>query len=164
MSESKDRQLRVREATEADLPAIVRLLADDALGATREQLGSDLDPAYARAFAEMQAQRGCHFLGAEIEGELVGCMQLVIIPGLSHRGARRAQIESVRIARSWRGQGLGAQLTEAALDIAREHDCLLAQLTTHRQRTDAHRFYQRMGFEFTHLGMKKRLGPRKAEG
>lgn len=161
MSESEGRKLLVREATEADLPAIVSLLADDALGATREQLGSDLDPAYSRAFAEMQAQRGCHFLVAEIDGEMVGCLQLLIIPGLSHRGARRAQIESVRIARSRRGQGLGAQLTEAALDIARAHGCLLAQLTTHRQRTDAHRFYQRMGFEFTHLGMKRRLGAGK---
>ena len=147
----------VREAKAEDLPAIVRLLADDALGATREQIDAAPDPSYYRAFEEMQRHPGCHFLVAELNGELVGCMQLVIIPGLSHRGARRAQIESVRIARSWRGHGLGTRLTEAALQMARDQGCILAQLTTHRQRTVAHRFYEQQGFAFTHLGMKKRL-------
>ena len=107
----------IREATRTDLDAIVALLADDALGAGREAPG---DPVYAAAFARIQAQAGNLYLVAEDRGAVVGCLQLTIIHGLSRRAATRAQIESVRVARSARGSGLGRRLIEAALERARD--------------------------------------------
>lgn len=157
-SAGQEPRLAVRNATEADLPAIVGLLADDALGAFRERDQDDGMAAYRRAFADIQAQSGNRFLVAELDGRVVGCLQLIVLPGLSHHGARRAHIESVRIDSRLRGQGLGAQLTEAALAIAADEGCRIAQLTTDRQRADAHRFYERMGFAFSHLGMKRKIG------
>ncbi len=144
----------VREATASDVDAVVALLADDALGQARETPG---DPAYARAFAAMAAQGGNVLLVAEEEGAVVGCLQLTLIPGLSRRGMTRAQIEGVRVAAAARGRGVGERLVEAAVARAREAGCGLAQLTTDLRRGDARRFYERLGFEATHLGMKRPL-------
>ena len=145
----------IREAVAADLDAIVALLADDDLGREREAPG---DPVYAKAFARMQAQGGNLLLIAEtVEGEIAGCLQLTIIPGVSRRGAMRAQIEGVRVARQMRGSGLGRQLITAALDQAAAAGCALAQLTTDRQRPEAGRFYESLGFEATHVGYKRNL-------
>jgi ribosomal protein S18 acetylase RimI-like enzyme len=144
----------VREATASDVEAVVALLADDVLGQAREAPG---DPAYARAFAAMAAQAGNVLLVAEEQGALVGCLQLTLIPGLSRRGMTRAQIEGVRVAAAARGRRVGERLVEAALARAREAGCGLAQLTTDLQRGDARRFYERLGFEATHLGMKRPL-------
>jgi ribosomal protein S18 acetylase RimI-like enzyme len=144
----------VREATEADIDAIARLLADDGLGRGREAPG---DPAYARAFAAMSAQPGNAYLLAEAEGTLIGCLQLTIIHGLSRQGASRAQIEGVRVHADHRGQGIGEALFNAAFERAAKAGCTLVQLTTDRQRADALRFYERLGFEATHWGMKRAL-------
>ena len=144
----------IREATEADLAAMVALLADDPLGRKRETPG---DPAYARAFAEMAATPGNTLLVAEEAGAVIGCLQLLLIPSLSRRGETRAEIEGVRVARSARGWGVGEALTRTALDRARAAGCGLAQLTSDRSRADAHRFYERLGFEATHVGYKLRL-------
>jgi ribosomal protein S18 acetylase RimI-like enzyme len=144
----------IREAVAADVDAIVALLADDALGRTREAPG---DPAYGRAFAAIAAQGGNVILVAEEAGALIGCLQLTFIPGLSHRGRTRAQIEGVRVAAAARGRGVGQRLIEAALNRARDAGCGLAQLTSDVRRTDARRFYERLGFEASHVGMKRAL-------
>lgn len=149
--------LKIRPAARDDVPAIVRLLAEDVLGAGRERNEDPLPEAYWRAFDEMAAQGGNEILVAEHQGEIVGCLQLTIIPGLSRLGAKRAQIEAVRVAASVRGEGLGERLFRHAIEEARGRDCRLVQLTTDQSRPDAHRFYERLGFVASHVGMKLSL-------
>lgn len=149
--------LQIREATAADLPALVILLADDALGAFREQTSEEGLEAYELAMAQIQAQAGNRILVAVLGDEVVGCLQLTVIPGLAHRGASRAQIESVRIDSHLRGHGLGEKMMRQAIDIAATEGCRIVQLTTDRSRADAHRFYQRLGFRVTHMGLKLEL-------
>ena len=144
----------IRAGRREDLAAVVRLLADDPLGATRERYADPLPPAYAAAFHAMQRQGGNELLVAELDGAVVGCLQLTLIPGLSRLGTTRAQIEGVRVAASARGRQIGEALVRAAIDRARGAGCGLVQLTTDRTREDAHRFYERLGFQATHLGMK----------
>ncbi len=146
-----------RPATEADLPAIVRLLADDPLGATRERFEAPLPEAYGEAFAAIQAQAGNRILVALQDGRVVGCLQLTIIPGLARLGMARGQIEAVRVDETARGQGLGEALFRHAIDEARAAGCGLVQLTTDKTRPDAHRFYERLGFVASHEGMKLKL-------
>lgn len=141
----------IRRATSADVPAIVAMLADDPLGATRERPG---DPAYAAAFTQIAADDRQYLAVAELDGEVVGTLQLTFIPGLSRRGATRALIEAVRVRSDMRGSGLGQQLTEWAIAESRTRGAALVQLTTDATRTDAHRFYTRLGFAPTHIGMK----------
>jgi len=152
--------MELRDATEADLPAIVAMLADDMLGRERETLpGPDgaVDTTYLTAFRHMQAQGGNRLLIAEVEGEIAGFLQLMLLPGLSRRGMTRAQIEGVRVSSAFRGQGIGEKMIRAALDVARAEGCALAQLTTDARRADARRFYERLGFEASHVGMKIEL-------
>ena len=149
----------IRDAVEADIAAIAHLLADDGLGRGREAPG---DPVYARAFEAMSAQPGNVYLVAEaaedrVGGTLVGCLQFTVIHGLSRKGASRAQIEGVRVHADHRGQGIGEALFEVAFARAAAAGCNLVQLTTDRNRTDALRFYERLGFEPTHWGMKRVL-------
>jgi ribosomal protein S18 acetylase RimI-like enzyme len=149
----------IRRATQADLEAIVRLLADDPLGAAREQYAVPLPVAYRTAFAAMQAQPGNELLVAVLDGEVAGCLQLTVIPGISRLGGSRAQIEGVRVATAHRGAGIGEALVHDAIERARDAGCALVQLTTDSTRVDARRFYERLGFEATHVGMKLRLAP-----
>lgn len=146
-----------RMADEADLPAIVRLLADDPLGAARERFEDPLPEEYIDAFREMKSQGGNGILIAEIGGAVAGCLQLMMLPGLSRLGQKRAQIEGVRIDSGHRGRGLGAALLRHALKIAAENGCALAQLTTDRSRDDALRFYEQHGFVNSHHGLKLAL-------
>ena len=146
-----------RRAEESDLPAIVELLAADGLGRGRERPGLPLDPAYLKAFAEMERQGGNIYLLACQGEEVVGCLQLTFIAGLSRLGARRAQIEGVRVHPGHRGGGIGEALFREAIAQAKAAGCSLVQLTTDRQRGEAHRFYERLGFEASHLGMKLKL-------
>lgn len=146
-----------RDATAGDLPEIVRLLADDALGAQRERHTDPLPQAYYDAFAALQAQAGNRILLAMMDGRIAGCAQLTLIPGLSHIGTLRAQIEAVRIDSSMRGHGIGETLIRRCIELAREAGCGLVQLTTDKSRADAHRFYERLGFVGSHLGMKLKL-------
>jgi GNAT superfamily N-acetyltransferase len=140
-----------RDARLEDIPYVVSLLADDALGAQREQLG---DPSYAKALQDIDADPTTRFIVMEDDGIVVGCMQMSILPGLARRGVRRAQLESVRIAGSQRGKGLGAALVAEAIRLAHEAGCGLIELSTDRTRLDAHRFWKRQGFKDTHIGMK----------
>ncbi|MFN3686767.1 N-acetyltransferase family protein [Salinarimonas sp.] len=144
----------MRDATRADLPDLVRMLADDPLGASREGSAEPLDPAYEAAFAAIAAAPGERLLVAEREGRAIGMLQLSLIPGLSRRGMTRAQIEGVRVAAEHRGAGIGEALVRHAIAIARAAGCGLVQLTTDKSRTDAHRFYARLGFVASHEGMK----------
>ena len=147
-----------RAARRDDLPAIVAMLADDPLGRQREAPGEPLDPSYRAAFDAMARQGGNELIVAEAEGAVVGCLQLFILPGLSHRGMSRGQIEGVRVATGYRGKGLGEALIRHAIDRARAAGCGMVQLTTNLSRTDAHRFYERLGFVHSHAGMKLSLG------
>lgn len=144
-------RLTIRRATAADVEPIVAMLADDALGATREAPG---DPAYAAAFEAIDADPRQFLAVAELAGEVVGTLQLTFIPGLSRRGASRALIEAVRVRSDKRGGGLGRQLTEWAISTARENGAAVVQLTSDASRTAAHRFYARLGFVPSHVGMK----------
>ena len=146
-----------RTATRDDLPAIVRMLADDGLGKGREQPVDPLPKAYGEAFDRMAAQPGNDYLLAEIDGEVAGCLQLTVIHGLSRTGVSRAQIEGVRVAGSYRGKGIGEALFREAIGRAREAGCGLVQLTTDKARPDALRFYEKLGFTASHEGMKLEL-------
>jgi len=134
------------------------MLADDALGAAREDAGLPLDPGYIRAFAAIAADPNQMLAVAEEDGAVVGTLQLTFIPGLSYKGAWRGQIEAVRVAASRRGQGLGARMIRWALDECRARGCRLVQLSTNMSRTDAHRFYERLGFSRSHFGYKLDVG------
>lgn len=145
----------MREATSADLAAIVRLLADDGIGKTRE--GEPDDPRYARAFAAIEADANNTIYVIDIAGEVVGCAQLTVIPGLSRFGAIRGLIEAVRVSSRHRGEGLGRWFFEQLIAKAREADCALVQLTTDKRRGDAQRFYESLGFVASHEGYKLAL-------
>jgi GNAT superfamily N-acetyltransferase len=151
--------MEFREATETDLPQIVRLLAEDPLGAQRERDEHPLPQGYRDAFLRMRAQTGNRILVAVEAGAVVGCLQLTLIAGLSRQGLTRAQIEAVRVAKDRRGSGIGEALVRHAIDIARAEGCGLVQLTTDRRREAAHRFYEKLGFVPSHVGMKLKIGP-----
>lgn len=144
-----------RQATIEDIQAIVDMLADDALGATRET-PDDLTP-YRAAFAAIDADPHQLLVVCEGGGQAVGTMQITFIPGLSRKGSTRALIEGVRVHRDARGTGLGTKMMQWAVEEARARGCAMVQLTTDASRTDAHRFYERLGFEKTHLGFKMML-------
>jgi ribosomal protein S18 acetylase RimI-like enzyme len=152
--------LQIRTARREDVPAIVSLLADDTLGAKREQPSDPLPQAYWDAFDAIARNVDNEVLIADADGDVVGCLQLTIIPGLSRMGMTRAQLEGVRVSSKHRGRQIGEALVTAAMDRARALGCQVVQLTTDRSRADAHRFYERLGFESTHIGMKRTLEPR----
>ena len=147
--------LIIRPATEEDIGAIVDLLADDPLGSARETT-DDLAP-YEAAYARVAADPGQHLVVAERAGRIVGTLQLTVIPGLSRRGATRSIIEAVRVASTERGSGLGTTLLEWAVEQSRRLEVELVQLTSDATRTDAHRFYERLGFVKSHVGFKLAL-------
>lgn len=150
-------KLHIRPATQADLPAIVRMLAEDELGMQRERFETPLPQGYYTAFEAIEADPNQELIVAELEGEVVGTLQLTCLPTLSYQGGTRAQVESVRVSEQVRGRGIGAGMMEWAMERARQRGCHLMQLTSHKSRSDAHRFYERLGFTASHIGMKKNL-------
>ncbi|MGE0238979.1 MAG: N-acetyltransferase family protein [Parvibaculaceae bacterium] len=146
-----------RRAELADLPAIVALLADDALGRHREDAGSPLNPKYRDAFHAIDADPHQLQAVAALGDEVVGTLHLTFIPGLARKGAWRGQIEGVRIAVAHRGSGLGRQMLDWAIDQCKAKGCALVQLTTDKTRPEAHRFYERLGFVGSHIGYKLAL-------
>jgi ribosomal protein S18 acetylase RimI-like enzyme len=147
----------LRPATAEDLPSIVSLLADDDLGRSREDARTPLDPRYLAAFAAIEHDPNQRLVVAEQEGRVVGCLQLSFIPGLSRLGMWRGQIESVRVASSERGSGIGRTMLEWAINACRDRGCGLVQLTTDKTRAGARAFYEGLGFEASHEGMKRAL-------
>lgn len=146
-----------RRARGSDLPAIVGLLADDPIGRLREDPAQPLLAAYLDAFAAIEADPNQLLAVATLGDQVVGTLQITFIPGLSRKGAWRGQIEGVRIAAHHRGAGLGRRVFEWAIAECRARGCSLVQLTTDRERPEAHRFYEQLGFAATHLGYKKAL-------
>jgi len=145
-----------RDAVEADLPVIVRMLADDRFGRGRERDETPLPECYVQGFRAMLAQGGRTML-AEQDGAVVGCLQFNILHGVSQQGQSRAQVEGVRVDSARRGSGIGAALMRHAMDEARAAGCGVVQLTTGSDRTEAQEFYGRLGFAPSHVGMKLSL-------
>ncbi|MEU5275970.1 GNAT family N-acetyltransferase [Streptomyces asoensis] len=147
--------LEIRAAVPGDVPAIVAMLADDPLGAQRES-PDDLSP-YLAALERLSADPNQRLVVAVREGRVVGTLQLTIVPGLSRRGSTRSIIEGVRVHADERGSGLGTRFIEWAIEESRRENCQLVQLTSDNARTDAHRFYERLGFVASHVGFKLQL-------
>jgi len=150
--------LTLRRADLQDVPSIVALLSDDSLGSVREGVESDggYGP-YERAFADVAEDPNQLLVVATDDDVVVSTLQLSVIPGLSRRGARRAQIEAVRVARDYRGRGLGLAMIQWAIREAAVGRCALIQLTSDKARARAHRFYERLGFKATHEGFKMNI-------
>lgn len=150
-------EIAFRRATEEDVAAIVAMLADDPLGAAREDISTPLAQAYVTAFRAIDADPNQHLAVMTEDGAVVGTLQLTFIAGLSRKGALRGQIEAVRVAAGKRGAGLGQRLFEWAIAECRARGCRTVQLTTDKSRADAHRFYDRLGFKASHVGYKLAL-------
>ncbi len=146
-----------RAASEADLPAVLALLSEDAVAQSRGGYSAEVTPAVLAAFRELQADANNELLVGVRDGAVVATLQLTFIPGLSRGGMRRALVEAVRVRADLRGQGLGEALMREAEARAQARGCGLVQLTTDKRRADAHRFYERLGYAASHVGMKKPL-------
>ena len=144
----------IRRAVLQDLPAIVALLADDQLGSQRERSSQPLPESYVFAFEQIDSNPGQELLVAELDGEVIGTFQLNFIRSLTYQGGLRGQIEAVRVQRGWRGRGIGAQMMRWAIQEAHQRGCHLLLLTSDISRKDAHRFYERLGFVASNVGMK----------
>lgn len=152
------KQITIRRARRDDVPTIVKMLADDALGGPRERLEDPLPASYFAAFERVDRDPNLALVVAEGEGgAVVGCLQLCILPGISSQGASRGLIEDVRVASQLRGRRIGEQLVQWALGEARSRGCKLVELLTHHTRVDAQRFYERLGFARSHVGMTIRF-------
>ncbi len=148
----------IRRARRSDVESIVRMLADDPLGSGRERLEDPLPGCYFHAFEALDRDPNIQLVVAEDgEGAVVGCLQLCILPGLSSQGASRGLIEDVRVAAHCRSRGIGEQMVQWAVAQARGRGCRLVELLTHSTRVDAQRFYARLGFAPSHVGMTLRF-------
>jgi ribosomal protein S18 acetylase RimI-like enzyme len=149
-----NQNLTHRKATIADLKTIVNLLLEDELGQTREQFSAKLDQAYIDAFNKIDADTNQYLMIVEMEQEIVGTCHLTIMPSLTFMGSTRMQIEAVRISEKYRGQHLGEWMMNAAMKYGKSKGASIIQLTTNKKRPKAKQFYERLGFEATHEGMK----------
>lgn len=152
--------MEIRTATKDDLLEVVKMLADDELGKTREVLSDPLPDHYQIAFDEIQIQNGNDIFVAVTGEKIIGCYQLTLIPNLSRSGMLRAQIEGVRVHKDWRGKGVGETLIRDAISKAENAGCGMVQLTTDKKREKAIHFYEKLGFEASHLGMKLHIPKR----
>jgi ribosomal protein S18 acetylase RimI-like enzyme len=150
--------ITIRRARRDDVGSIVAMLADDRLGSARERLDDPLPQSYFKAFEKVDRDPNIQLVVAvDGEGAVVGCLQLCILPGLSSQGASRGLIEDVRVAAPCRSRGIGEQMVQWAVTEARAKDCKLVELLTHNTRLDAQRFYERLGFQRSHVGMTLRF-------
>ena len=149
--------IRFRLAKRSDLPSIVRMLADDDLGSRRERDEDPLPEAYYSAFEQIEHDPNHELIVAERNGEVIGTLHLMFLPSISYQGGLRAQIESVRVDKQFQSQGIGSAMMQWSMQRAKQRGAHIVQLTTHTTRADAHRFYERLGFQGTHLGMKLSL-------
>lgn len=149
--------VQFRLAKRRDLPAIVQMLAEDELGAQRERFETPLPQVYYDAFEAIQTDPNQELVVAEVDGEVIGTLQLMFLPSISYQGGTRAQVESVRVTEHLRGQGIGAEMMKWTIERARQRGCHLMQLTSHKSREAAHRFYEKLGFTKSHIGLKINL-------
>ncbi len=157
MQEVKDcyqTKVMFRNANNKDLPKIIELLYDDELGETREEKATELRSSYQNAFQAIQNDPNNELVVACIADEIVGCFQITYIPNLTYKGGWRAQIEGVRIKKSFRSQGIGTRMINHAIELAKDRECVIVQLTTNKQRPQALNFYVKAGFMSTHNGLK----------
>ena len=150
-------QITIRSARRDDVASIIAMLADDDLGRARERLEDPLPSSYYQAFERLSHDPNIELVVAEEGGRIVGCLQLCILPGLSSQGASRGLIEDVRVTSERRSLGIGEQLVRWAVDRAKARSCKLLELLTHHTRVDAQRFYERLGFARSHVGMTIRF-------
>ena len=152
-----DKSVTIRRARRDDVAAIVAMLADDHLGRARERVEDPLPASYYEAFERIMRDSNLQLVVAESEGRVVGCLQLAILPGLSSQGGARGLLEDVRVATDCRSRGIGEQLVQWAIAEAKARGCNLVELLTHQTRVDAQRFYTRLGFAASHVGMTVRF-------
>jgi len=152
-----DKSVSIRPARREDVAAIVAMLADDHLGRARERVEDPLPAVYYAAFERVARDPNLTLVVAESEGRVVGCLQLAVLPGLSSQGGMRGLLEDVRVATDCRSRGIGEQLVQWAIAEAKARGCNLVELLTHQTRTDAQRFYKRLGFAASHVGMTVRF-------
>ncbi len=149
--------ITIRRAGRDDVVAIIAMLADDHLGRARERLEEPLPKLYFEAFERVERDPNIELMVVEEAGRVVGCLQLCILPGLSSQGASRGLIEDVRVASDHRSRGIGEQLVRWAVERSRAKGCKVVELLTHHTRVDAQRFYERLGFSRSHVGMTIRF-------
>ncbi len=152
-----NQKITYRKATVHDIEAIVTLLLEDELGKTRESASAELDPRYIKAFANIDSDGNQYLMVAEIGQEIVGTCHLTIMPSMTFTGRTRMQIEAVRVSETYRGKGIGEYMMKAAFDYAKSREASIIQLTTNKKRLRAKQFYENLGFEPSHEGMKMYL-------
>lgn len=146
-----------RCAEHSDLPVIVKLLSDDELGKNRESSSAIPEACYEKAFQKIRADSNNSLMILELYDHIIGICHLTLLPSLTHRGSTRLHIEAVRIAEAYREKGIGKWMFEQIFEFAKEHEASIIELTTDKQRTRARKFYEQLGFEATHEGMKKKI-------
>ena len=154
MGDDLSKKPTFRDMRRDDLLDVIRLLADDVLGQNRETASEGIDPAYAEAFDAIERDANNRLIVADVSGEVIGCMQLTIIPHLTFKGGTRLQIEGVRVDKRYRSQKIGAAMIDWAIAFGRTEDCHVVQLTSNKDREDALRFYEERGFQASHVGFK----------
>jgi ribosomal protein S18 acetylase RimI-like enzyme len=152
-----DKSVSIRPARREDVPAMIAMLADDHLGRARERVEDPLPAVYYQAFERVERDQNLTLVVAESEGRVVGCLQLAVLPGISSQGGMRGLLEDVRVAADCRSRGIGEQLVQWAMTEAKARGCNLVELLTHQTRVDAQRFYKRLGFTASHIGMTVRF-------
>ena len=152
-----DGSVSIRPARRDDVPAMIAMPADDHLGRARERVEDPLPAVYYEAFERVERDQNLQLVVAESEGRVVGCLQLAILPGISSQGGVRGLLEDVRVASDCRSRGIGEQLVQWAVSEAKARGCNLVELLTHQSRVDAQRFYKRLGFTASHVGMTVRF-------
>jgi GNAT superfamily N-acetyltransferase len=143
-----------RLASRDDIRTILALSDGGAVDGHTSEAGDWADAAYAEAFEAIEADPAQEIYVVEIEGEVIGCVQISILPGLPRRGMKRGLLENVHVRQDSRGKGIGAAMIAFAIVRCRERGCGVIQLTSNKKRVDAHRFYRRLGFEQSHEGFK----------
>ncbi|MHA7864539.1 GNAT family N-acetyltransferase [Flagellimonas marinaquae] len=147
--------MKFRKATINDVPTIVEMIADDELGKARENYAIPLPKTYFDAFERIDSDNNQELtVVVDEKDEVVGVFQLTFIPYLTYQGGIRAQIEGVRVNKTYRNQGVGKTIFQWAIQRAKERNAHLLQLTTDKQRPDAIRFYESLGFKASHEDMK----------
>ena len=151
------KDITIRIATINDLPAIVKLIADDNIVGKREEYREPLPEKYLDAFEIIDAEPNNDLIVVESSNKILGTLQITYIPYIINKGEWRAVIEAVMVSKNFTGMGIGTKMLKWAIKKAKQRNCCMVQITTNKHRLDTHRFYERLGFKTTHEGMKLEL-------